>query len=110
MLKDWFNKIKQSIKDKATSSMSKISKSSSKHTKRKSSQKSSNDQNTPPNRFLKFYYLNQKQLNEERRSSYNKRKKNGICVRCKKKSLPGIVFCEYHQHKQKEYNEKARAE
>ncbi len=61
-----------------------------------------------PNRFLKFYYQNQERLNTERRGSYSERKKSGVCVRCKRNSLPGIVFCEYHQGKQKEYNLKAR--
>jgi len=61
-----------------------------------------------PNRFLKFYYQNKERLNQERRGSYSSRKKDGTCVRCKQKSLPGIVFCEYHQQKQKEYNLKAR--
>ncbi|MBI2668752.1 hypothetical protein HYX14_02835 [Candidatus Woesearchaeota archaeon] len=61
-----------------------------------------------PNRFLKFYHLHHDRLIEERRGSYAERKKTGICVRCKKPSLSGIVFCEYHQSRQKEYNAKAR--
>ncbi len=61
-----------------------------------------------PNRFLKFYYLNQKKLNKERRKSYSRRKGKGICVRCKQKSLPGIVFCEFHQQKQQTYNYQSR--
>lgn len=61
------------------------------------------------NRFLKFYHLNKKKLNKERRTSYAERKKNGICTRCKKKALSGIVFCKYHQQRQKEYNLKARS-
>jgi len=60
------------------------------------------------NRFVKFYHLNKERLNQERRGSYSSRKKEGVCVRCKNKSLPGIVFCEYHQSKQKEYNKTAR--
>ncbi len=61
-----------------------------------------------PNRFLKFYYLNQKKLNKERRKSYSGRKGKGICVRCKQKSFPGIVFCEFHQQKQQTYNYRSR--
>ena len=61
-----------------------------------------------PNRFLKFYHLNKNRLLTERKSSYTKHKKNGICVRCKKPSLPTIVFCTYHKQKHKGYNKKAR--
>jgi hypothetical protein len=62
-----------------------------------------------PNRFVRFYHLNQNRLNKERRGGYSERKKDGICVRCKRKAVEGIVFCEYHQQKQKEYNQKARS-
>jgi len=61
-----------------------------------------------PNRFLKFYHLNKKRLNKYRRGSYKKKKRLGLCVRCSNKIVPGIVFCSYHQRKQKEYNKKAR--
>jgi len=61
-----------------------------------------------PNRFLKHYYLNQEKLNKERRGSYSERKKAGICVRCSRKVVSGIVFCEFHQKLQKGYNRKAR--
>jgi len=61
-----------------------------------------------PNRFLKFYHQNKKRLNHERRSSYSERKEQGICVRCSKKALAGIVFCSYHKQKQQGYNQKAR--
>ncbi len=61
-----------------------------------------------PNRFVKFYHQNKERLNTERRGGYTSRKKEGICVRCKRKSLPGIIFCDYHRTKQKEYNLKAR--
>ena len=61
-----------------------------------------------PNRFLKHYYLNQEKLNKERRGSYSQRKKKGICVRCHKKAVSGIVFCSYHQKLQKGYNKQAR--
>ncbi len=62
-----------------------------------------------PNRFLKFYHENKKRLIKERRSTYAQKRKKGICVRCNEKALKGIVFCSYHQQKQKEYNQKARA-
>ena len=60
-------------------------------------------------RFLKHYYLHQNKLNKERRGSYSERKKAGICVRCKEKVVPGIVFCKFHQKLQKGYNKKARS-
>jgi len=63
-----------------------------------------------PDRFLKFYYENHNRLNKERRSSYSEKKEKGICVRCSKKALPGIVFCAYHKKMQKGYNEKARSD
>lgn len=62
-----------------------------------------------PNRFLKFYHQNRKRLIKERRGNYKENKKQGVCVRCSKKALEGIVFCKYHQMKQKEYNRKARS-
>lgn len=62
-----------------------------------------------PNRFLKFYHINKKRLARERRTLYHQKKESGICARCKKKAVEGIVFCEYHQQKQKEYNKKARS-
>jgi len=65
-------------------------------------------QETYPNRFVKFYQLHKKKLNSGRRSSYSKRKKAGICVRCQQKALRRIVFCQYHKLKQKGYNQKAR--
>ena len=60
------------------------------------------------NRFVKFYHLNKDRLNKERKGSYSQKKKSGICVRCNRKALNGIIFCEYHQQMQKGYNEKAR--
>src|SRR3989338_2016586 len=62
-----------------------------------------------PNRFLKFYHQISRRLNQERRTSYSERKKAGICVRCHKPVVPHLVFCEFHQQKQKGYNQKARA-
>ncbi|MBI2572962.1 hypothetical protein HYV86_03835 [Candidatus Woesearchaeota archaeon] len=61
------------------------------------------------NRFLKFYHENSMRLKKERKSAYYQRQKSGTCVRCKKPRVEGIVFCTYHQQKQKEYNAKARA-
>lgn len=60
------------------------------------------------NRFLKFYHLNKSRLNKKRRSSYLKKKKVGICVRCNRKAIEGIVFCSYHQKKQIIYNHNSR--
>lgn len=61
-----------------------------------------------PNRFLKFYYLNQKRLMTERKGSYYQKRKTGICVRCSKQVVPEIIFCSYHQEKQRRYNKLAR--
>ncbi|MBI4152599.1 hypothetical protein HY495_02715 [Candidatus Woesearchaeota archaeon] len=60
------------------------------------------------NRFLKFYHRNQKRLLKERKKSYYNKRKEGICVRCSEKVVPGIIFCLHHQQKQVEYNQKAR--
>ncbi len=65
--------------------------------------------NVYDNRFVKFYHLNKKRLNKERRGSYKSKAKGGICVRCSRKAVDGIVFCKYHRARQKEYNAKARA-
>ena len=65
--------------------------------------------NEYPNRFLKFYHLNKKRLQKERNSAYSLKKERGICVRCRRKASEGIIFCEYHQQKQVEYNKKARS-
>ena len=62
-----------------------------------------------PNRFLKFYHLNKERLIQERRSAYKSKKKSRICVRCNDYVVEGIVFCKYHQMRQKEYNQRARA-
>ncbi len=66
-----------------------------------------NDQKYP-NRFLKFYHNNQGRLLKERKSLYHEKKQKGICVRCSKNALEGIIFCEYHQQKQVGYNKQAR--
>jgi len=62
------------------------------------------------NRFVKFYHLNKKRLCKERKGTYHDKKKSGICVRCNKKAVSGIVFCKYHQQMQVGYNKKARGE
>lgn len=67
------------------------------------------DGNVYDNRFVKFYHLNKKRLNKERRGSYKSKSKKGLCVRCSRKAVEGIVFCKYHRARQKEYNAKARA-
>ena len=61
-----------------------------------------------PNRFLKFYHLNKKKLIQERKGNYYSKKQSGICVRCHRPALSEIIFCVYHQEKQKGYNMKAR--
>lgn len=70
--------------------------------------KFSKSKQTYPNRFVKFYQLNQKRLSKERRSTYQQKKKQGICARCSKEAVAGIVFCDYHRQKQQGYNKKAR--
>ena len=62
-----------------------------------------------PNRFLQFYHLNKKRLITERRGNYDRKRKSGICVRCSHPVVPDIIFCAYHQEKQKEYNKLARS-
>jgi len=79
-----------------------------KRLKKEKSEDKNKDKLEYENRFMKFYYLNQNRLNKERRGSYGSRRKSGICVRCKRPAVKGIVFCEYHQEKQREYNQKAR--
>ena len=61
-----------------------------------------------PNRFLKFYHHNKDRLLKERKSLYHEKKQKGVCVRCHRQALAGIVFCEYHQQKQVVYNKQAR--
>ena len=61
------------------------------------------------NRFLKFYHHNKGRLLKERKWLYHDKKKNGICVRCMRKALEGIIFCDYHQQKQVGYNKEARS-
>ena len=61
-----------------------------------------------PNRFLKFYHHNKDRLLKERKSLYHEKKLKGVCVRCNRQALAGIVFCEYHQQKQVGYNKQAR--
>jgi len=94
--KEWFKKIKKEYDAK-------------KKAEEKAALKEQKSENQEyPNRFVKFYHLNKEKLNKERKGSYSRRRQTGICVRCKRKVVPGIVFCEYHQAKQKEYNQKAR--
>lgn len=56
-------------------------------------------------RFQKFYHLNKERLIKERKAKYIKKKKLGLCVRCKKKAVGGTNFCQYHRDKQREYNQ-----
>jgi hypothetical protein len=55
-------------------------------------------------RFQKFYYMHRPDLNKFRRSLYTDRKKKGVCVKCKKKSLASSIFCGYHLAKSRIYN------
>ncbi|MAG60443.1 hypothetical protein CL619_01525 [archaeon] len=61
-----------------------------------------------PNRFLRFYYANRKELLAERKETYNQKLKKGICVRCNSKAVSGIKYCAMHREMQREYNRKAR--
>lgn len=96
-IRDWWNKLKKETKEEAEKKKAEAKAGGEKEESQKY-----------PNRFVKFYHLNKEKLNKERRGSYSSRRKEGTCVRCKRKVVPGIVFCEYHQQKQKEYNKKAR--
>ncbi len=84
-------------------------KTDKKVSKSKSKKKKSADNDGYSNRFLKFYHLNKKRLNKERRGTYSDKKKKGICVRCNQTAVSGIVFCKVHQEMQKGYNKKARS-
>lgn len=66
------------------------------------------DAKDAPNRFLKFYYANRKDLLRERKETYYDKAKKGICVRCNDKAASGIKYCTKHQAMQREYNRKAR--
>jgi len=92
-----FKELLQKLKDK-TASENNTSDNNKKNT------------DTDSNRFLRFYHNNKGRLLKERKSSYYEKKKNGICVRCRRKALEGIIFCEYHQQKQAGYNKQARTE
>jgi hypothetical protein len=102
-IRDWWNKLKKETKEEAEK------KKEEAKGKEKEGEKAE-ESTKYPNRFVKFYHLNKEKLNKERRGSYSSRRKDGTCVRCKRKVVPGIVFCEYHQEKQREYNKKARSE
>ncbi|MBI4981040.1 hypothetical protein HZC30_05800 [Candidatus Woesearchaeota archaeon] len=98
-IREWWNKLKKETKEEAEK----------KREGAKGKEEKAEESFKYPNRFVKFYHLNKEKLNKERRGSYTSRRKDGVCVRCKRKVVPGIVFCEYHQEKQKEYNKKARS-
>ncbi len=97
-----FKKLFEKLRSK-TSTQTAPASSSAKAAKPKSSKK------TYPNRFLKFYHENKSRVNKTRRSKYTEHRKAGLCVRCNKKAVSGIVFCSYHQQKQNKYNKKARS-
>ena len=92
-----FKELLQKLKDKATIENNKNNK------------KNSKNKDTDSNRFLKFYHNHKGRLLKERKSLYYEKKKQGICVRCNKKALQDIVFCEFHQQKQVGYNQQSRA-
>lgn len=96
-LKDFFSKFKKKEEEN--------NKSKSKSLGKKKDKLSDKDY---PNRFVKFYHINQKRLNDERRSLYQQKRDAGICVRCGRKAEEGIIFCSYHRKIQKGYNKKAR--
>jgi hypothetical protein len=56
------------------------------------------------NRFQKFYYTHRPDLNKSRRMSYSEKKKNGICVKCKRKALKTSIFCAHHRAMSRVYN------
>jgi hypothetical protein len=62
-----------------------------------------------PNRFLKFYYTHREDLLKERREIYYEKVKNGECIRCTRRAIKRIKFCNYHRKKQEEYNRIARS-
>jgi len=55
-------------------------------------------------RFAKFYWLHRPALNTFRRSSYQQKKRKGICVKCKKAALKTSIFCSKHLAKSRVYN------
>ena len=97
--KDFLQKLKKKVIE---------AKPKKKTEKKKDSGSDSNNSNLYPNRFLKFYHHNKGRLLKERKSLYQDKKRNGICVRCNKKASEGIIFCGYHQQKQVVYNQQAR--
>ena len=98
MFKKLFEKFKSNTRAKSTSTSAPSKSSKSKPSKKQY-----------PNRFLKFYHENKGRVNKTRRSIYTEHRKAGLCVRCSKKVVAGIVFCSYHQQKQNQYNKKARS-
>lgn len=57
-------------------------------------------------RFQKFYYVHRDDLNDERRSTYKRKKIRRICVRCKRMAVKGSVFCAQHRKMSRKYNRK----
>ena|GEM_PF-2749505 len=106
VFKELLQKLKKVQQAAASRTKKKTKKAKSKKTTKLKSINKSDQQ--LPNRFLKFYHNNKGRLLKERKSLYHDKKRNGICVRCSKKVLVGIIFCEYHQQKQVFYNKQAR--
>jgi len=103
-----FKKLLKKLTGKEDTKKSPKRKTNKKKTAAKKGAKAKTTKTKFENRFQKFYHLNKTRLNKERRGSYKTKAKKGKCVRCKLKAKPGIVFCDYHQKKQKDYNAKAR--
>ena len=120
-LKDFFQKLSKLPFQKSMKKASRVKSKTAKTSKKSGSlSKSSLPKNKPEhpspksnpeehsNRFLKFYHNNKGRLLKERKSLYYQKKQKGLCVRCNKKVLQDIIFCEYHQQKQVTYNKVAR--
>lgn len=59
--------------------------------------------------FLKTYrdiFGRPKDLN----ISYRDRRRNGLCVHCRKRALPGLAYCEEHRKYHHEYGKRYREE
>jgi hypothetical protein len=48
------------------------------------------------NRYSRHYYAHRDELNAKKRLAYQERRAKGLCVRCLRKALHGIVFCRTH--------------
>ena len=109
VIKKFFSKAKTDAKaDIEARRKAKNYKKKKKKNKTTKNQKAKMSAEEAPNRFLRFYYANRRELLAERKEAYYKKAKKGICVRCNKKAVSGIKYCKMHQEKQREYNRRAR--